>query len=234
MQKPMKSLFLAIMLILLTVSAAGAIIKGTIFDMSLEEMKDSIVEINTAPKQMIVAKDGTYSFNVPEGNYTITARNKDQAAEENITISSNGEFTLDMILMPQLEEETLDQELIPEDELQDYETYLQEIEGEKSNTKLFGRIIFLVLLLILIGGIIFHIKRKKRDKRRASRTVIVEDAEKAIAYLKKQGGRALQKDIRKNLAVSEAKASLLVDELVAKGRVEKIKKGRGNIIILKN
>ncbi|RLE45389.1 hypothetical protein DRJ25_05725, partial [Candidatus Woesearchaeota archaeon] len=154
MQKPMKSLFLAIMLILLTVSAAGAIIKGTIFDMSLEEMKDSIVEINTAPKQMIVAKDGTYSFNVPEGNYTITARNKDQAAEENITISSNGEFTLDMILMPQLEEETLDQELIPEDELQDYETYLQEIEGEKSNTKLFGRIIFLVLLLILIGGII--------------------------------------------------------------------------------
>ena len=42
-----------------------------------------------------------------------------------------------------------------------------------------------------------------------------------------------QKDIRKSIPFSEAKVSLILADLEHTGKIEKIKKGRGNIIILK-
>ena len=43
----------------------------------------------------------------------------------------------------------------------------------------------------------------------------------------------IQKDIRKNFPSSEAKISLILTELEEKGIIKKIKRGRGNIIVLK-
>jgi len=50
--------------------------------------------------------------------------------------------------------------------------------------------------------------------------------------IKKEDGRTTQKEIRKQLPLSEAKVSLIITELEEKGVVKKIKKGRGNVIIL--
>ncbi|MFC1769333.1 helix-turn-helix transcriptional regulator, partial [Nanoarchaeota archaeon] len=65
----------------------------------------------------------------------------------------------------------------------------------------------------------------------------LKEAEKrfniAKEKFKKEGGRTTQKDIRKNFPQSEAKVSLMVTDLEHKGYLEKIKKGRGNVIILK-
>ena len=47
-----------------------------------------------------------------------------------------------------------------------------------------------------------------------------------------EGGRTTQKDIRKRIPLSEAKVSLLISELESMGKIKKIKKGRGNIIVL--
>ena len=41
-----------------------------------------------------------------------------------------------------------------------------------------------------------------------------------------------QKDLRKHFAMSEAKISLMITELESLKKIKKIKKGRGNIIIL--
>jgi uncharacterized membrane protein len=60
-----------------------------------------------------------------------------------------------------------------------------------------------------------------------------EDLKRVIDVLKSEGGRATQKEVRKHIPLSEAKVSLIITELEAKGFIEKIKKGRGNIIILK-
>jgi uncharacterized membrane protein len=60
-----------------------------------------------------------------------------------------------------------------------------------------------------------------------------EDLQKMIDAIRKEGGRTTQKDIRKQIPLSEAKISLMISELEHKGVVEKVKKGRGNIIILK-
>ena len=54
-----------------------------------------------------------------------------------------------------------------------------------------------------------------------------------LDFIKKQGGRTTQKEIRKNFPMSEAKISLIITELEHRGKIEKIKRGRSNIIILK-
>ena len=61
-----------------------------------------------------------------------------------------------------------------------------------------------------------------------------KDLENLIEFIKKQEGRTTQKDIRNNFPHSEAKISLMIAELEDKEIVKKLKKGRGNIIILKD
>ena len=78
--------------------------------------------------------------------------------------------------------------------------------------------------------IIFHIRNKKKKTEEKYEDV---DLEKIIKIIKQEGGRTTQKEIRKEIPLSEAKISLMIAELEHKGIIEKIKKGRGNIIILK-
>lgn len=63
----------------------------------------------------------------------------------------------------------------------------------------------------------------------------IESDEYLVSVLKiiKKSKRITQKDIRKQVPLSEAKISLIVSELEHKGIIEKIKKGRGNILVLK-
>ncbi len=60
-----------------------------------------------------------------------------------------------------------------------------------------------------------------------------EDLRRAVEIIKKEGGRITQKELRKRLGYSEAKVSLIIADLERRGIVEKVKKGRGNIIFLK-
>lgn len=59
-----------------------------------------------------------------------------------------------------------------------------------------------------------------------------EFQEKIIGELRNSEGRMNQKDLRKFLPWSEAKVSIELDLLEEKGLIKKIKRGRGNIIIL--
>ena len=83
---------------------------------------------------------------------------------------------------------------------------------------------------VLFGDFLEILKSKAKvnDKKQED-----YDLEKVIKILKEEGGRATQKVIRKEIPLSEAKISLMIAELEHKGVIEKIKKGRGNIIILK-
>ncbi len=57
-------------------------------------------------------------------------------------------------------------------------------------------------------------------------------SKQVLSILEKHEGRATQKEIRKDMPVSEAKISLVLTDLENSGKIRKIKKGRGNIIIL--
>jgi uncharacterized membrane protein len=219
MNKMKKLLPLAFAIILFSAICHAATISGTAYDESLDKMSNVIVEINTVPKQTFVAKNGEYSFEVPKGNYIIEARFEDYYAKENAIVETEGRYIIDLILFPELEE------MPPVDE--DIGSGIIE---EKPATSY----IFLIIGLIIGAAIVLFFvictlaKRKKKQKAELS-----EDLQDLIRIIKKQGGRATQKEIRKEIPLSEAKISLMIAELEHKGIVEKIKKGRGNIVVLK-
>jgi len=96
-----------IWLILLAPLFLGATIHGTIYDLDLSIQEDSIVSITTQPPQTFVAKDGSYSFAVPPGTYHISARFEDYAAQEDVSVTQEGSYVIDLILAPQEEGMTL-------------------------------------------------------------------------------------------------------------------------------
>ncbi|MEK6949074.1 MAG: hypothetical protein AABX34_02555 [Nanoarchaeota archaeon] len=219
---------MAVMLLLLIATVSAATIYGTIYDYSLEKAKNAMVEINTVPKQVYVSKNGSYAFDIPPGGYIIEAKQYagsllKASARENITIKYNGSYVLDLILFPNVEEgleEDINIGSLFEDE----------------NLKA-GGFVFALLILAAVAALLFVLHRNKAKKPESvhaeNESYGEQDLEKIIRILKDEGGRTTQKEIRKQMPFSEAKVSLMIAELEHKGIIEKIKKGRGNIIILK-
>ena len=87
-----------------------------------------------------------------------------------------------------------------------------------------------IALVVFVLAVIFYFLFKKKKKK--PKDINEDKADEVLAFIKKQGGRVTQKDIRKQFPVSEAKISLVITELEDKKLVKRIKRGRGNIIIL--
>ena len=199
--------------------ANAATVYGTVYDLSLKKISNARVEINTVPKQFIIAQNGTYSFNAPNGDYTLKAQlmQKNTAVasvQENITIQQEGLYALDLILFPDVEEGIEDANI-------DLNANIM-----NENNKNYTSIIIIIFIILAFIGIIYFVKFKKKNDEYA-------DLEQIIRIIRQENGRTTQKEIRKQVPLSEAKISLMIAELEHKGIVEKIKKGRGNIIILK-
>ncbi len=211
-----------VFLILLSLSfqlVDAARIYGNIYDFELEILDNTVVSIGPKNKQIFVARNGTYSFDVPLGSYQIYAKRKpDLIAKETISIEKEGKYLVDLILLPDISEETFILQ----------ETIEEPVEAEQLFNYVFNYkvpIVLMVLVLLVLLSYKFF-RRKKTPK---------EDqlAAKVLSIIKKEGGRVTQKDLRKQIPYSEAKISLVITELERKQIIEKIKKGRGNVILLK-
>lgn len=66
----------------------------------------------------------------------------------------------------------------------------------------------------------------------ASDEPVPADLQEILDILKSQGGRMTQKDMRKRLKYSEGKVSLMLLDLEKRGKIQKFKKGRGNVLFL--
>ncbi|MDD5177942.1 MAG: hypothetical protein PHT54_01500 [Candidatus Nanoarchaeia archaeon] len=209
----LKQIILA--LILVSSIAQAATITGTIYDLDFSKVEEVLVTVNSVPEQKYFSSDGSYKFELPPGEYTIIARQEDLLAEENIEVISEGNYVIDLFLFPSFEEET---------QLLDEEESVPDVGDGPSSW------IWIVPIFILISLIIFYFLRKKPKKE--EKEIIKEDLEKLIQIIKKHGGRTTQKELRKELFLSEAKISLMVTELESMNKVKRIKKGRANVIIL--
>lgn len=235
-----KKLLLALLLIVLQIassftSTASPIctIHGTLYEWStFEPLRNVIITINTTPPQVFIARNGTYSFNLSPGAYLIEAKYYVNNSlvyheEENITIVGEGDYTLDLLLFPAIGEDeklfeapnlTMSEELTDELPLLEYAT------------------ISLTATIAIAAILIWHFKFRKK----ALEVPVIsdipqdmpEDLKQVLEIIAKAGGRMTQKDLRKQLSVSEAKVSLLLADLEDRGHIKKIKKGRGNIVIL--
>ena len=205
--------------------ASAATIHGTVYDLELSKLK-AIVEINTQPQQKMLSVDGVYTFNVPVGNYAIQSYIGDLAAEENISIINEGDYILDLFLFPETDES---------DPLNDADFNL--FGDGKSGISWWWSVAGVFLLaVILVLVYLFWGKRKNEPVHPELKEELhVEDPllKQVLEEIRKENGRITQKDLRRKFPMSEAKISLVLTELEHKGQIEKVKKGRGNVIILK-
>jgi len=245
-QKRMLLLFV-ILLSLASSQAFAATVFGTVYDFSLKQTENVRVSINTTPQQQLIAVNGRYSFNVASGDYTIHAEQLEfgkaiSTAFEEITIKDEGSYIRDIILFPYFEEELLNET--------DSLTIEDISETSAANKAIIILLVFIVLLLMFIvfrmkkvmtslKGTLFREEHKvvkhkeeKKNEPKESET-LPKDLQEIVDFIKSQENRVKQKEIRKQFPKSEAKISLLIADLEKRGLVEKIKKGRGNIIILK-
>ncbi len=245
-----KRLVLLILLIsCLIASAQAAKVYGTIYEWSDfdKPIKNIILELyaNSSRVQMNVSTTGTYVFDdLYPGNYSIKAKYfhnniLELFGEDNLFIDrDNRSINIDLLLFPPTESE--------------YE-YLGDInltnESEMKNETDVNNYIapILVILFIAFSAILYRIKRKKTRPKEIDEQAfppqnipeIIErelpsDLMELYEIILKAGGRTTQKELRKKLAFSEAKVSLMLDDLEDRGLIKKIKKGRSNIIIAEN
>lgn len=234
--------YLLILLFLLPIVSA-ATLKGSIYDENLELAKDVLVEVDTVPQQKYLAKTGSYTFDLPPGKYTLTAKDDQYFITEPVEITSaQGEYILDLFLLPDFAEE---------DELWQETQQELPLDTEATPVPLWSWLLAGIIFALLLARIISTRKKygslwtfRKKIKAESKKTVEQHKEElakepgyldQALEIMKKHDGRINQKELRKEMMyLSEAKVSLIVTELEHKGVVEKIKKGRGNVLILKS
>jgi len=216
-----KLLCLFLFLFLLINITNAATIHGTIYSSELTKVSNVILEVDSTPKQRVVSSEGEYSFNLPDGTYTITAisyyDNEENTAEETITIEGEGDYIFDLFLFPNFE----DLDDLDFDVLKDLE------EPKTSNWWIYLIIILAVILLIVI----FKFKPKVKEE-----TDEIEETDEVldkIYNIIKKENRISQKELRKKTNLSEAKVSLIISQLVSENKIKKIKKGRSNILVVK-
>jgi len=215
-----KLLIIVFFLGVLSYNAFAAKVYGNVYDLSLLKVSGSMITVNSTPQQQLISLDGTYSLEIQNGFYIMKAEKIESglvvsADTKNITVNQKGEYIIDFILFPNFSE----------DELEVPDIIIPEVP-ERNLTSLLG------LMFLLIMGIIFYyffIKKRSEETEPDSDDLL----NKVIGIIKNEDGRATQKEIRKQLPYSEAKISLVISELEHKGVVEKIKRGRGNVIVLK-
>tara|TARA_Y100000310_G_scaffold242934_1_gene247221 strand:- start:18663 stop:19352 length:690 start_codon:yes stop_codon:yes gene_type:complete len=229
----MKKILLILLLILSFNLVSAATLEGSVYGTSLELEKDVLLEIGG---QKYLSKDGGFSFELEPGEYALIARNSfDEVSEE--VVVKEGKQVYDVFLLGLDDEESLwkDTELFTEEETSD-EDWRYWIAGAIAAYAL----IRFFRLRKKHGSV--H-KFRKRIKAESKKSLEQHKKElrnepgyidKALDIIKQHDGRISQKELRKEmLYLSEAKVSLIVTELEHKGLVEKVKKGRGNVIFLK-
>jgi uncharacterized membrane protein len=234
------SIMIVCTLLILCVSMANAaVISGTIYDLALQKESDIVVEIDTMPQQLIVSKDGYYAFNVKPGNYTLHAYTALSESMESITVTDDGEYVLDIVLEDKVLETLEDISLT--DSGIDVSSSVPNGDGTLLKHKLLwilaGSIILLAIILLMLYLLIYrrrhkhlkHVDNKSIPKREAAE--LVDEYEHKILNIIKKEKRTTQKDVRKEVPLSEAKISLILTDLEDKGKIRKIRKGRGNVLI---
>lgn len=207
-------------------SALAAKVHGNIYGPGLEILNNAIVKVNSTPKQVYVAKNGKYVFELPPGTYKIEAYYRNEYsvyAEEIINIQKEGNYIIDIILLEPLEEDLFINDSI----MNEIESLFIQEPKRLPNVGLW-------IIIIVIGLVCFGMYIVKKRKKQQTKLVSSDDVKQKIFEIIKKEKRILQKEIRKRIGMSEAKVSLVVAELEAEGKIKKIKKGRGNIIIYKH
>jgi len=175
-------------------------------------------------------------------------------AEENVTVGDEGNFTMDLIMLPALDEERLfETDGVEIDELLTENG--QSAQGAGSGGSYQGALIIGAIVLTSVFVLIVLYRQRRRDRNgkeeKPNAKVLSEssktqarhpeplklqklpyDLNKLLETIRLNDGRMTQRELRKRMPYGEAKISLMLADLEDRGLIKKIKKGRGNIIVM--
>ncbi|MDP2718150.1 MAG: hypothetical protein Q8P02_05375 [Candidatus Micrarchaeota archaeon] len=213
----------------LCAAVTAATLYGTVYDEDYFPTKAQVT-LNSTPPQVAVSANGSYAFELANGDYVLNAAWGNHTAQKNVSIVQNGQYRIDVILLPQdpASDPTLG------DILDDGIGAALLDEASPS-----GIAVWLAVLGVAILGVAaWHLRKQPQPplgpaaSPQKDAPAPLTDAEKTVlSTLDTFNGRASQKELRKALSQwSEAKVSMELTELQDKGLIRKIKRGRGNII----
>lgn len=97
---------------LLMTAGASATIHGVVYEWNtFQPLENVVVSVNSSPVQSMVCKYGTYSFELPVGNYKIIASYYENSklvyyGEDFVNITEEGSYVLDLLLFPDYSQST--------------------------------------------------------------------------------------------------------------------------------
>ncbi|AIY90113.1 helix-turn-helix transcriptional regulator [Geoglobus acetivorans] len=228
----MKKILVILALLLITSTASGAKIQGTVFSWeTFEPLKNVIITINTTPQQRIVSEDGNYMFEVSPGIYSIEVYHYDDItlyANETVVVEQNGTYRIDILAYPLVEE--LDRNMSEELNLE----FNVEDGRIQSNSGYYWIGGVLLIAVLFAGAYVLKRRASEEVHELVPQESLPEDLGEIVEIIRQAGGRITQKELKKKTGYSDAKISLMLADLERRGIVEKVKKGRGNIIFLKD
>jgi len=157
--------FLTLILLIVPVGAVGtATIHGAIYEWdTFEPLENVLIEVNSTPPQSIVAKYGVYSLDLAPGDYVIvatyyTGNNLVASAQESITITDDGDYIIDLLLLPSYENEGLeDAEIANLSEA--FEVDSQLIEEDAGSLDLTYLAVLLIIFLVSLSVYVYSKKK---------------------------------------------------------------------------
>ncbi len=221
------SIFIFLIVCIMPILAQAAVLSGTVYNEFLEVEPNVVILVDG---ERFVSSDGEYSFVLQPGEYEVTYQKLGReglviySQVEHIAITQEKEYIFDAILLLSLEN--------------------SQVPVDQSGTNYFESMtsfaIFFSVILVLAAGWLLRTKQLVNGKtdlnlneQKLPEKVVERSFEDVvIEFIKEAGGRVTQKDIRKRFPASEAKISLMLSELEHDGVVRKLKKGRGNIVLL--
>lgn len=226
-----KTAALFIFLLFLPSLVFAATLHGTAYDSTtLDPLSGTIITVNSTPPQTMVA-DPDYSLELAPGTYLFNATYYSNGFPELqlieiIRIEYEGTFVLDLLLQPVSEDIPAAPQLNSDLEL--------------PTADWTGGLASLFLLFAVLAFLVFKLRRRPPSRKPPSppqraapeHPELPSDLRTALLILKQHGGRMTQKDLRSRLKHSEAKVSLMLDDLENRGLIKRFKKGRGNVIRL--
>ena len=218
----MKGWVFILLLLCLMSTALGARVHGGIYDRNHDALSRTIVYINSSPIQTHISKYGGYSFIVPEGYYNITANYTlnnitKTIAHKSVHISGDGDYRIDLIVYPSI---NITQGFEPAP-VQDVDTRYY---------WMFGAIIFILSVALIL--LFVRLKKTPHVEQEPESTDPLQ--KRILSIIQSHGGSMPQKAIRKEVRFSQAKVSMVLSTMQQEGLIERIKKGRINIIRLRD
>ncbi|MGM5482384.1 MAG: helix-turn-helix transcriptional regulator [Nanobdellota archaeon] len=215
-------IFCSLLIAITALPVFATVLRGDVYDPGLNKISNVVIVVNSDPVQRYVVKNGSYKFELPPGQYKLSARSFDDDRESlgtdvAVTIKKEGSFVSDLVLKKMNESSVVDF-----DDIKKNESFSHFLEFPIS--------LLAVAILVAIAFLLWKISSKQRSKDSDWGYGFDENTNHLLDIVKSEK-RITQKDLRARFDLSEAKISLIISELEKKGIIKRVKKGRGNIII---